>query len=212
MARHLVLALSLLISCLLTGFAHAVQVQGQLVTNGILTDVRRLRPSTKVSLSGIYSTFVQSDGSFIFTNVAPGSYLLEVNNIDYIFPKLRVDVKENVVEGAYAGLGVGWDKTGYSIPHPFVLRAKADADYFMERQGFNVMGMFKNPMFLMLGFSAIMMLVMPKMLKNLDPEALQDATQSQADAQNLINDMPTSLSQMFAKAQQQAQEHVQQRR
>lgn len=97
------------------------------------------------------------------------------------------------------------------------------------------MGMFKNPMFLMLGFSGIMMLVMPKMLKNLgkqlfcngkrclanrhvllyfdakDPEAMQDVTQTQADAQNMINDMPTSLSQMFAKAQQQAQQHVQQR-
>lgn len=86
----------------------------------------------------------------------------------------------------------------------------------------------------MLGFSGIMMLVMPKMLKNLgkwlccsgkrcianqhvvyfewkDPEAMQDVTQTQADAQNMINDMPTSLSQMFAKAQQQAQQQVQQR-
>jgi hypothetical protein len=44
-----------------------------------------------------------------------------------------------------------------------------------------------------------------------DPEAMQDVTQTQADAQNMINDMPTSLSQMFAKAQQQAQQHVQQR-
>jgi hypothetical protein len=44
-----------------------------------------------------------------------------------------VDVKENSVDGAYSGLGVGWDKTGYSIPHPFVLRAKAEAEYFVVR-------------------------------------------------------------------------------
>lgn len=43
----------------------------------------------------------------------------------------------------------------------------------------------------------------------LDPEAVQDVAQSQADAQNMMNDMPTSLSQMFAKAQQQAQQHAQ---
>ncbi|CAO3593209.1 unnamed protein product [Absidia cylindrospora] len=207
-ARHIVLLLSLTVSCLFATVA-AVSVEGSLVTNGILTDLRRLRPSTKVTLSGIYNAFVQSDGTFSFDDVPAGSYLLEVNNIDYIFPKLRVDVKENTVDGAYTVLGVGWDKTGYAIPHPFVLRAKAEADYFVERQGFNVMGMFKNPMFLMLGFSGIMMLVMPKMLKNLDPEAMQDVAQSQSDAQNIMNDMPTSLSQMFAKAQQQAQQHTQ---
>ncbi|ORZ15181.1 hypothetical protein BCR42DRAFT_416575 [Absidia repens] len=206
--RHIVLLISLVVSCLFATAA-AVSVEGSLVTNGILTDLRRLRPSTKVSLSGIYYTFVQKDGTFSFDDVPAGSYLLEVNDIDYIFPKLRVDVKENTVDGAYTGLGVGWDKTGYAIPHPFVLRAKAEADYFVERQGFNVMGMFKNPMFLMLGFSGIMMLVMPKMLKNLDPEAMQDVAQSQSDAQNMMNDMPTSLSQMFAKAQQQAQQHAQ---
>ncbi|KAI8099069.1 uncharacterized protein BX664DRAFT_320315 [Halteromyces radiatus] len=204
MSHHLIFILSLIISCLLV--TDAVKVQGKLETNGVLTDLRRLRPSTKVTLSGIHSTFIQSDGSFVFDDVTPGSYLLEVNNIDFIFPKLRVDIKENEVAGSYTGLGAGWDKTGYALPHPFVLRAKAEADYFVERQGFNVIGMFKNPMFLMLGFSGLMMLVMPKMLQNLDPEAMKDITQTQTDAQNIMNDMPTSLSQMFAKAQQQAQQ------
>lgn len=63
------------------------------------------------------------------------------------------------------------------------------------------MGMFKNPMMLMMGFSAIMMFFMPKMMKslqNMDPEAANDISKSQADAQKMLSDMP-SLSQMFAK-------------
>jgi hypothetical protein len=62
------------------------------------------------------------------------------------------------------------------------------------------MGMFKNPMMLMMGFSAIMMFFMPKMMKslqNMDPEAANDISKSQADAQKMLSDMP-SLSQMFA--------------
>ena len=60
--------------------------------------------------------------------------------------------------------------------------------------------MFKNPMMLMMGFSAIMMFFMPKMMKslqNMDPEAANDISKSQADAQKMLSDMP-SLSQMFA--------------
>lgn len=63
------------------------------------------------------------------------------------------------------------------------------------------MGMFKNPMMLMMGVSAIMMFFMPKMMKslqNMDPEAANEISKSQADAQKMLSDMP-SLSQMFAK-------------
>ncbi|KAG0194518.1 hypothetical protein DFQ28_009725 [Apophysomyces sp. BC1034] len=78
-----------------------------------------------------------------------------------------------------------------------------------ERQGFNVMGMFKNPMFLMLGFSAVMMFVLPKMMANIDPEAMNEITQSQTDAQKMLYDMP-SLSQMFGQTSQQQQKQQQQ--
>ncbi|CAO3642115.1 unnamed protein product [Cunninghamella echinulata] len=201
MTRNILLLLTLFITCLFPVFTTAITVNGSLVTNGILT----------VTLSGIYSAIVREDGSFSFYNVAPGSYLLEVNNIDYIFPKLRVNVKENEVDGAYVGVGIGWDKTGYAVPHPFELKAKVEADYFMPRQGFNVLGMFKNPMFLMLGFSGIMLFIMPKMLQNMDPEAMKELTQPQSEGQNKENETP-SLSQMFAQAQAQVQQRQSARR
>ncbi|KAG0182362.1 hypothetical protein DFQ29_004602 [Apophysomyces sp. BC1021] len=134
---------------------------------------------------------------------------MEVQSIDYIFPQLRVDVQEEIVRAAYTGLGSGWDSTGSTVNYPVEWRAKAEAEYFMERQGFNVMGMFKNPMFLMLGFSAVMMFVLPKMMANIDPEAMNEITQSQTDAQKMLYDMP-SLSQMFGQTSQQQQKQQQQ--
>ncbi|CAO3647737.1 unnamed protein product [Cunninghamella blakesleeana] len=207
MTKNILLLLSLVIACLFPIFTSASIINGNIVTNGILTGKldKHLCPSTRVTLSGVYTAAVTEDGSFSFYNVAPGSYLLEIYNIDYIFPKLRVNVKENEIDGAYVGVGIGWDKTGYAVPHPFVLKAKAEAEYFTPKQGFNVLGMFKNPMFLMLGFSGIMMFIMPKMLQNMDPEAMKELTQPQSDRQNKGNETP-SLSQMFAQAQAQAQQ------
>ncbi|KAF7722516.1 hypothetical protein EC973_003078 [Apophysomyces ossiformis] len=135
---------------------------------------------------------------------------MEVQSIDYIFPQLRVDVQEETVRAAYTGLGLGWDHVGSVVNYPVEWRAKAEAEYFMERQGFNVMGLFKNPMFLMIGFSAVMMFVLPKMMANLDPEAMNEFTQSQKDAQKTLSELP-SLSQMFSQASQQQQQQQQQR-
>ncbi|ORX50968.1 hypothetical protein DM01DRAFT_1408949 [Hesseltinella vesiculosa] len=197
------------ILCVLMATAHAIRVEGNVATNGILADVRQLNPTTTVSLSGMHSTLILANGSFVFEQVPPGSYLLEVNSIDFIFSKLRVDVKEDgQVNGAYAGNGIGWDNTGYSVPYPFTFRARAHAEYFTEKQAFNMLAMFKNPMFLMIGFSAIMMFVMPKMMKNLDPEMMKELQDSQASTQNMMKEVP-SLSQMFSQAQQQAKQRSQ---
>ncbi|ORY99886.1 hypothetical protein BCR43DRAFT_125960 [Syncephalastrum racemosum] len=200
----------LLLTIFWVSLAQATSVIGKLIPNGIL-DITKLDPSTRAILNGgVYSAPVRLDGSFELRDIAPGSYLLEIESINYIFPKLRVDVKDETVKAAYTALGVNWDSTGYSVSHPFELGAKAPSIYFAERQGFNVLGMFKNPMFLMIGFSGLMMLVLPKMMANMDPEALKEMSQSQADAQKMMSDMP-SLAKMLGNAQQPQQQQQQQR-
>ncbi|CAO3649917.1 unnamed protein product [Mucor fragilis] len=149
-----------------------------------------------------YTAHIRSNGEFSIPHVQPGSYLLEVQSIEHVYPKMRVDISEdNKVQAAYTGLGIDWNQRGYSVVYPLEIQAKAEAEYFMQRQGFNIMAMFKNPMMLMMGVSAIMMFFMPKMMKslqNMDPEAANEISKSQADAQKMLSDMP-SLSQMFAK-------------
>ncbi|CAO3622970.1 unnamed protein product [Mucor hiemalis] len=175
--------LSLIVASFLTTLAAAIKIQGSIIPNAVisgkitiklLVTIMFLTPSlnvsnidfstTKVTLNGAQHTaHIRSDGSFVFW-----IYLLEVQSIDNIFPKLRVDVNEQEeIQASYTGLGISWNQRGYNVDYPLQIQAKAEAEYFMERQKFNVIGMFKNPMFLMLGFSAIMMFFMPKMMEQM---------------------------------------------
>lgn len=65
-------------------------------------------------------------------HVQPGSYLLEVQSIEHVYPKMRVDISEdNKVQAAYTGLGIDWNQRGYSVVYPLEIQAKAEAEYFM---------------------------------------------------------------------------------
>ncbi|KAI9260538.1 hypothetical protein BDA99DRAFT_512410 [Phascolomyces articulosus] len=204
----------ILVATWLVALVESATVTGSIAINGILPNVQLLRPTTRVSLNGdAYSTLVKANGQFEITDVDTGSYMLEVHAIDYVFPRLRLDIdkEQGITRASYTGYGASFESRGYSVDQPLELRAKAPAIYFVERKGFNVLAMFKNPMFLMIGFSALMMFVLPKLMANMDPEALKEMSQSQADAQKMISDMP-SLSDMFSNARNQQQQQQQQRR
>ncbi|KAI9490584.1 hypothetical protein BDB00DRAFT_538448 [Zychaea mexicana] len=204
----------ILIAACLVALAESATVTGSIGINAILPDIKKLRPTTRVALNGgAYSALVTANGQFEIPDVDTGSYVLEVQAIDYVFPKLRLDVvkDQGITRAAYTGYGTSFESRGYSVEQPLELRAKAPATYFVERKGFNVLAMFKNPMFLMIGFSALMMFVLPKIMANMDPEALKEMSQSQADAQKMVSDMP-SLSDMFSNARNQQLQSQQQRR
>lgn len=55
-------------------------------------------------------------------------------------------------------------ETTPSLPYPIHLVPLARIQYYEQPQGANIMGLFKNPMVLMLGFTGVMAFVMPKML------------------------------------------------
>ncbi|KAG2224914.1 hypothetical protein INT45_010863, partial [Circinella minor] len=172
--------------------------------------VKLLRPTTRVSLNGdAYTALVKANGQFEITGVDTGSYILEVQAIDYVFPKLRLDIEkeQGITRASYTSYGASFESRGYTVEQPLELRAKGPAKYFVERKGFNVLAMFKNPMFLMIGFSALMMFALPKLMANMDPEALKEMSQSQADAQKMVSDMP-SLSDMFNNARNQQQQRL----
>ncbi|KAI7868145.1 hypothetical protein BDF14DRAFT_1796773 [Spinellus fusiger] len=191
-----------LILILWATLAHAATIKGAIKKDSRLPTSTLLRTNTRVTLNGqAYTTLVDISGEFVLHNVAPGSYLLEIHSIDYIFPKLRVDVTENTVQAAYTVTGGAWDTRGALMQHPLEIRSLAKADYFIEKQNFQIMGILKNPMFLMLGFSGLIMFVMPKMMKSLDPEAMKEMAESQAEAQKMLSDMP-SLSKMFSQGQE----------
>lgn len=51
-----------------------------------------------------------------------------------------------------------------SLPYPLVLEPVAKENYFIPKNGMNMLGLLKSPMVLMMLFSGIMMWGMPKLL------------------------------------------------
>jgi ER membrane protein complex subunit 7 len=117
-----------------------------------------------------YTTFSRNDGSFIIYNVGPGIHQLDIQNAAFHFPQIKVQLLEEsmttpkCLEYAYPGA------TKNPVPYPLVLTPYAAFNYFEQRKGFSIFVILKNPMFLMMGFSALMMFFMPKMMENLEPE------------------------------------------
>ncbi|CAO3681982.1 unnamed protein product [Umbelopsis vinacea] len=152
------------------------------------------------------NTYSMEDLGLITMNspaVPNGNYFLEVQSVNYVFPKIRVDVEDENVRGAYSALGSDWATTGYEVPYPFVIKAKADAEYFLKREGFNVMNMFKNPMMIMMGLSAVMLFALPKMMANINPEDMEEFNKAQTDAQKMMKDVPGLGNLLGAQSAQQ---------
>ncbi|KAG1168917.1 hypothetical protein G6F36_012161 [Rhizopus arrhizus] len=185
-----------LFASLFTCIVAAVNLEGKIIPNVVITDLSNLDYTTaRVVLNGAqHVTRIKSDGQFTFHNVQPGSYLLEVQSVKYVFPKIRVDIKEDEkVWAAYTALGRDWNQFGNMIGYPFEIQAKTEADYFIQRQGFDLTSMLGNKMFLMMGVSGLMLIFMPKMMK-----------QMQEMNEEMINEeggQPSKLSETFIKAQ-----------
>lgn len=62
-------------------------------------------------------------------------------------------------------------ETTPSLPYPVHLVPVARIQYYEQPQGANIMGLLKNPMVLMLGFTGLMAFVMPKMLVRQSPSS-----------------------------------------
>ncbi|KAI9269874.1 hypothetical protein BY458DRAFT_475018 [Sporodiniella umbellata] len=148
----------------------AVDLEGKIVPNVIIPDISNVDPiTTRVTLNGAqHMAHVRSNGQFTIYDVQPGSYLLEIQSIKYEFPKIRIDVKKDEpIWAAFTGLGRDWNQFGNRIAYPLEIPARAEADYFVQQQGFDVMSILGNKMFLMMGVSGLMMLFMPKMMKQM---------------------------------------------
>lgn len=142
-----------------------------------------------------FMTIALFDGSFSFPAVPSGIYLLEVLAIHEHFSQMKIQV--NAAEGTVKV--VEYDYPGAvkkSASYPLVFTALAPINYFQVRPKISILGfVMANPMMLIMGFSAILLMYMPKMLKNLDPEAMKAYEEAQKDTP----DPAEIISKMFGK-------------
>ena len=137
----------------------------------------------RVTLNGEkYTALTRLDGTFTFPFVPSGIYLVDVLSIHDVFPQMKIQVNAEegiikVVEYKYPG-AVKRPST-----YPLLLTAMAPINYFQARPQFSIMGfVMANPMIILMGFSALLLVGMPKILKELDPEALKEYEEAQRNS------------------------------
>lgn len=159
-------------------------------------DKTAFNTTTLISLNhGELSTYSRSDGTFALYNVPPGVHVLDVQSVTHHFSQIKIQLLEETMnteppkclEYYYPGA------TKQPAAYPLVLNAIATYDYFEKRQGFSIFSILKNPMVLMMGFSAILMFAMPKMMEGLEPEEKERMQKQMA----MQNDPSKMLGQLF---------------
>ncbi|KAG0310634.1 hypothetical protein BGZ97_012430 [Linnemannia gamsii] len=177
----------------------AADVSGYLVGYGENAHPRELSHQTRVLLSGgQYSSMITKDGKFTFTNVPQGTYLLEVQSPQYTYPTIKVTLGEKEVKANLVSLGYDWSNNDNPLQLPLTLIPRAPTTYFIPREGFKISSLFANPMMLMMGASVLMLFVLPKLMANMDPEAMEEMQGMQEDMQMPSFEMP-DISATLAK-------------
>jgi len=128
--------------------------------------------TTLVTLNdGSHSSYSSSpDSSFTFHNVPPGIHVLDVHSHEFTFSQIKIQLLESSMNEPRAIEYVYPGAPKKTIDHPLQLTAHARFQYFEPRPTFSPFVLLKNPMILMMIFSVGMMVLMPKMMSDLDPE------------------------------------------
>ncbi|KAF8559252.1 hypothetical protein OG21DRAFT_1503155 [Imleria badia] len=169
-------------------------------------DYRALGSAKVILDAGKYSGRVTRDGNFSIPDVDPGTYVLSVTSHDYVFDQFRVDVVDTSspphVRSHLLGTPL-MSATSVSLRYPIVLMPRHKNTYFKPRESFNLLGMFQNPMVLIMVLTGLMMLGMPYIMKNLDPQTLEELKNQQGKIANIQNslqngDVKSGLSALLA--------------
>lgn len=172
--------------------ALAVDIRGRVHWNEVCPSIAELGQAKVVLDNGKMRGGVTRDGGFLIPDVPAGTYILSVIAHDHTFDKLRIDVFETEslpeVRPYIPGTPLSPAST-VTLPYPIVLPARQKNDYFIPRQSFNVVGMFQSPMMLMMLGMGVMVIAMPYLMKNMDPDTLKDFNKRQARIGNLQSSM-----------------------
>ncbi|KAI0651776.1 hypothetical protein C8Q79DRAFT_57498 [Trametes meyenii] len=186
--------------------ALALDLKGRIQWNQHCPSLHELGQAKVVLDNGKLRGGVTRDGSFVIPDVPAGTYVLSVLAHDHQFDQLRIDVFEAdtlpEVRPYFPGTPLSPAAAG-TLPYPPVLGAKGRHDYFVPREAFNVLAMFKNPMMMMMLGAGVLVLLMPTMMKNMDPEVMEDFKERHAKMTNIQNslqsgDLASGFSQLLA--------------
>eukprot|EP00934_Nitzschia_sp_Nitz4_P005758 Nitzschia sp. Nitz4//scaffold20_size174350//93122//93873//NITZ4_002106-RA/size174350-snap-gene-0.218-mRNA-1//1//CDS//3329541821//5748//frame0 len=186
--QSVMLLLSFLFCC--SAQAPTTTLEGKL----LYADKSPFNETTRITLNNAeYTTYSREDGSFSIFDVPPGIHQLDVHSVSYHFGQIKIQLLPDSMDTPkcleYPYPGAAKMATKY----PLELSPQATLEYFEKPKGFNIFGLLKNPMIIMVLFSGVMMYLMPKMMDDLTPEEQEKMRQHMKNQQD-----PTQmLSSMF---------------
>lgn len=155
--------------------------------------------TTRITLNhgSDYMTYNRQDGTFTIRNIKPGVHVIDIHSVKYHFPQIKCQYKPDnepavtCLEYVYAGA------TKQPTDLPLKIFASATYEYFETRKGFSLAGIMKNPMFLMMAFSAGMMFLMPKLMEGMGEEekaAMKKQMELQKDPTKMFGQLWGSMT------------------
>ncbi|XP_014282665.1 ER membrane protein complex subunit 7 homolog [Halyomorpha halys] len=123
---------------------------------------------------GTQKAFLRDDGSFTFSNVPPGSYIIEVTNPHYSYEPVRVEINS---KGKIRARKVNYIQSSQiiQVPYPLKLKPYGMTRFFQLREQWRITDFLFNPMILMMVFPLLLVMVLPRMMN--DPEARKEMEQ-----------------------------------
>ncbi|TDL28676.1 hypothetical protein BD410DRAFT_781198 [Rickenella mellea] len=193
--------------------AQAFDLHGKILWNDICSNITVLGQSSVILDQGRLSAGITQDGSFTIPDVDPGSYILSVIAHDFAFDTLRVDIpstEPQVPDVHPYVLGTPHSPPSpVSLPYPISITPRQKAVYFVEPEAFSLLTMFQNPMMLLMAGMGVMVMAMPYLMKNMDPDVMKEVNERQAKLMNVQSslasgDIRSGLSALLAVSEEDA--------
>lgn len=170
--------------------ATAARLTVSIPSSQLLSNPATLPASTHAILLGPpgtrYDALLRRDNTFDFSHLFPASYLLTLHSRDYTFPTLRIDVSTTDQISAWQTFrGNEWSNKGPSYGSSSEDGSSTDEltihvapsgqkEYYQQRTGFSIISFLKSPMILMALVSVLMIVGLPYMMENMDPETKKE--------------------------------------
>ncbi|RDB28917.1 ER membrane protein complex subunit 7 [Hypsizygus marmoreus] len=208
--------LLLLCTCILS-IASAHDLVGKIQWNDECPGLSALRSSKFVLDNGRLKGSVTHDGSFRIPDVPVGTYILSVVSPNYAFDQVRVDVLDSQSTPEVRPYVLGTPLNPPStvlLSHPIILTPRQKHAYFIPPESFDLVAMFSNPMMLIMVVGGVMMLAMPYLMKNMDPEAMEEFKEQHAKVSGFQSamasgDLKSGLSAFLGNAEDETSSVVQ---
>ncbi|CAA7266607.1 unnamed protein product [Cyclocybe aegerita] len=163
--------------------SYALDITGRIAWNSVCSNATSLGQAKVCLNEGTFRGSITRGGKFVIPDVPQGTYILSISSHDHSFEQLRVDVTDSSlppeVRPYIAGTPLN-PPSSVLLPYPIVLSPKDKNVYFVPPESFNLTGMLANPMMLLMVGAAVMVFAMPYLMKNLDPEALEEFKEQQS--------------------------------